>query len=287
MGMTPSLIAVLVAVAVALATALLAVPAARGLARRLNIVDTPDALLKPHAKPTAYLGGVGFYVAWLAGLLAARLVHPAGVDARVWVVAALGGGILLVGLLDDIRDIKPWQRLLAEAAAAILLFAFGVRFMGLAVLDPTRPPGMAVALALQVIVVIGACNSTNLLDGLDGLCGGVTAIVLTGLAAIAAGAFFFHRAEVIPLGNMRLVVVIALPLAAALVGFLVYNHRPASIFMGDAGSMLLGFIVAACIALLGVRGTLGLTLSISGLVAFALPIGDTMLAFVRRAINRQ
>jgi UDP-GlcNAc:undecaprenyl-phosphate GlcNAc-1-phosphate transferase len=267
-------------------------PLLRRAAHRWNITDHPDALLKPHARPIAYLGGVGFYLAWVAALAVFQCLEPARSDPRIWLIAGAGGFLLLVGLLDDIRNVRPWQRLLAEAAAAVLLFVCGARFLGVPGLPEDHIGNIAIGLALQVVLVIGACNSTNLLDGLDVLCGGVSAIVLLGLATLAAGAAWAVGAIHVngeDVSRLRMVVILAGPMAAALAAFLVYNYRPASIFMGDAGSLLLGFVIASLIVLLGVPSPdwTGLTLAAGGMMVFAEPVADAALAFIRRAINRR
>lgn len=283
--LTPS--AVLVGCAVSLAAALVLVPALRALAHRFNITDRPDAVLKPHAKPIAYLGGLGFYMAWLAGLIVVRVCWPEAVTRESWLIVLLAGAMMLVGLLDDIWSISPKLRLALETTVAVLLFALGVRFMGVPILEPGGWPAWVAGLAIQLLLVLGACNSTNLLDGLDGLCGGVSAIVLAGFAAIVAGAtYLLHRIN--PTPQLDQVLLLAPTLAAGLVGFLVYNYRPASIFMGDAGSLLLGFAVAGLICLMATPGgVIGMNLSLAGFLAFALPVVDTGLAFFRRAVNRK
>lgn len=283
---TSALPVILIAFGISLLVSLAATPLLRGLAIRMNITDRPDAVLKPHARPIAYLGGVGFYVGWLAGLAAVQWLRPDWLDSRVWVMGGLGGVILAVGLADDIWNIKPWQRLAAETTVAVLMFTFQARFLATPGLAPGGTPAMGVALAVQIVLIIGACNSTNVLDGLDGLCGGVCAIVLFGLAALAYSVYV-GQARPVSLQQLKMVVVLAAPMSAALLGFLRYNYRPASIFMGDAGSLLLGFVIASCIILLAVPGWTGLTLAFSGLVVFAVPICDAGLAFVRRGLNHR
>lgn len=275
---------------VALGVGLALIPLLRRLAHRLNITDRPDAKLKPHARPIAYLGGVGFYLAWLAGLAVMHMLSASGLDPRIWLVAGVGGIVLVIGLIDDIRGMPPLLRVAGESLAAVLLFVGGARYLGVPLL-PAGGAVLAVSLAVHLVLVLGACNSANLLDGLDGLCGGVCAIVLVGLALLAGVVILAGRSALgaglddQSAGQLRLVVELAVPMAGALLAFLRYNYRPASIFMGDAGSLLLGLLVAACLILLGVPGWLGLTLLLGGAMIFAVPIGDTMLAFVRRGLS--
>ena len=133
----------------------------------------------------------------------------------------------------------------------------------------------------MIIFVLGASNSLNLLDGLDGLCAGVT-VIITGamlLLAIHLGTWGFSE-----VGGDAVRVVICLGLLGAVCGFLPFNRHPAKIFMGDAGSMLLGFMVAALFILFANQGPRWL---IAAVVAFGLPILDTATALVRRALNKK
>ncbi|MCG3178502.1 MAG: putative undecaprenyl-phosphate N-acetylglucosaminyl 1-phosphate transferase [Phycisphaerae bacterium] len=271
-----------VACAVALGLGLLLTPLMARLALRLGITDKPDSLLKPHQKPMPYLGGAAFYLAWAGGVAVLAIGWPGLASGRLWLVLGAGAGVLALGLLDDARGLGPKPRVVVEVAAAVVLYVGGVRFVAIPGLSPTGWAVWLPGLALQIALVLGACNATNLLDGLDGLCGSVAAIALIGLAALAAGALGATQAEGMD-GRLTVVVVMALPLAAAVIGFLVYNWRPASLFMGDAGSLLLGFTVAAIGALLSGPGVGGLHLGLSGLVIFILPIADTGLAFYRRS----
>ena len=272
--------------AVALATCLVVTPMLRSVAHRWNITDRPDSLLKPHARPTAYLGGLGVYLGWLAGLAVMQIGWPGlvgpGVWRMLWLIAATSGLVMVVGLMDDIRSLTPAVRIVVEVAGAVMLYVAGVRFAAIPGLDPAGAAAWGLGLALQIALVLGACNATNLLDGLDGLSGGVSAIALAGLAALAGGVLFVRGADD-PDGRLRGALMLAPLLAASTLGFLRSNYRPASIFLGDSGSLLLGFAVAGCWTLLCGPGAAGLHLALSGLIIFALPVGDTALAFQRRA----
>lgn len=278
------LISLAVTVLVALVTALAAIPPLRMLALRLGITDKPDDLLKPHEKVTAYLGGAGFYLAWLAGLVAWQIARPDQAGCALWVVAGIGGLVMLTGMIDDARGLPPRLRMLAEVAAGAALWLLGVRWQAIPGLAADSWQMMAIGLVLQTALVVMACNALNLLDGLDGLCGGVTAIAMLGLAAVAGGALWLGESGQAQALDARLAVVIALcvALAGGLIGFLVYNYKPASIFMGDSGSLLLGFVVATIGILLCGPGLRGLHLGLSGMVVVGVPIADTVLALYRR-----
>ena len=137
---------------------------------------------------------------------------------------------------------------------------------------------MALSIPMCLLIVIGACNATNLIDGLDGLCGGVTGIIAVGFLALSA-----YLAEYGSAGEIdEIRIGLCLAMAGAVLGFLPYNVPPASIFMGDAGSMLLGFFVATMMALFCQEGNSRWFLA--ACAVFALPILDTALAVVRRLL---
>ncbi len=292
---------------IALLSALVATPIFRFIAYKAKIVDKPDDLLKPHKRPTAYLGGLGICAGLLAGLITYLCTIPDSPDGPtywqslgdslgrgdwlgltrnpVWNLLAIMLASLLitvVGLADDIRDIKPKHKILGQLAAAALLLVGGVGSHMIGVLTApvgvTLPEWIAVPLSAMgcIVLVVATCNATNLLDGLDGLCGGVTAIISLGFLALAVWLASWARFS----GMDELRVALCLAMAGSILGFLPYNIPPASIFMGDAGSMLLGFFVATMIALFGQDGNLRWFLA--ACVVFALPIIDTSLAVVRR-----
>ena len=288
----------------AFGVSLIATPVVRAIAYRMKIVDRPDSLLKPHEKPIAYLGGVAIWTGLVAGLIAYALILPD--VGRHWgsLGKSLAGGeilsllrnplwnlgsvvaasalIMLIGLLDDVLDITPRRKLLGQMLAAGLLLLGGVGtrmaqvlFSPLSVVAP--PWVLTVVSAVMCIgLVISACNAANLLDGLDGLCSGVTSIISLGFLALAIwlAVWGFYP------GTDGLRVALCLAMAGAVIGFLPYNRAPATIFMGDAGSMLLGFFVATMMALFCQEGNIRWFLA--ACVVFFLPILDTSLALIRR-----
>lgn len=293
---------------VSLLVSLIATPLVRFIAYRTKIVDKPDDLLKPHGRPVAYLGGVAMCVGLLTGLGAYAFAMPdaqqhwsdlveqlkAGqikllMDNPAWRLLSIAVSsvlITLVGLLDDIYNIRPNTKILGQVIAAVILIFGGVGF-GMSVMFfhhlriPLLPYWAMMSLSglMCVILVIATCNATNLLDGLDGLCGGVTGIVTLGFLSLAVFlatyGHFDGRTDQLRVG-------LALAMAGAVFGFLPYNIPPASIFMGDAGSMLLGFFVAVMMALFCREGHGRFFLA--ACVVFALPILDTALAVVRRLL---
>jgi len=299
--------------------ALVVTPIIRFIAYRLKLVDRPDDLLKPHGRPIAYLGGVAMCIGLLAGL-AGYVFFAMPEAAGHWhsLKEALGGGrlgeilsnplwnllavavacvlITIVGLLDDIREITPKQKVYGQIAAAAVLLVGGVGnnmakvvssiASGPFIVFQSTPPQwlqtppvwllLPISAAMCIVLVIAVCNATNLLDGLDGLCSGVTGIIAAGFLALAVWLAMWGRFP----GTDELRVSLCLAMAGAVFGFLPYNVPPASIFMGDAGSMLLGFFVATMMAMFCQEGNARWFLA--ACMVFALPILDTALAVVRR-----
>jgi UDP-GlcNAc:undecaprenyl-phosphate GlcNAc-1-phosphate transferase len=276
-------------------------PIMRVIANYYGIIDQPDAVRKLHSSPVAYLGGIAVFMGWLAGLAMSQLHIPeaeiGSPHLQVKLNIVFGALIIvLLGLWDDVKRIPPRNKILGQVIAAIILLKGGVGSHCLAPLfDPINvrlfnafgphfvvPDVITAVLSWCFVIatVVGCCNATNLLDGLDGLCGGVTAVISAG--------FLFLAVQLAMLAfdpdwdAVR--IVLALSLLGAILGFVPYNFNPASIFMGDAGSMFLGYSCATIIVLLAEEQSKWL---LAAMVMFALPILDTVLAFVRRWVNRR
>jgi UDP-N-acetylmuramyl pentapeptide phosphotransferase/UDP-N-acetylglucosamine-1-phosphate transferase len=223
--------------------------------------------------------------------------HPGRI---FWIVGA-ALLMLLIGLFDDLRDIPPKLKILGQVVAAIMLVAGGILFQGFPKQMPSDLGGVALlpsgvwwviglGIIFQVILVVGASNATNLLDGLDGLCSGVTSLICVGFLVLATSlmAWDIFRGNALPVHyeHAGIIVLLSFALMGAVLGFLPYNFNPASIFMGDAGSMFLGFMAATFMILFAERPE-GFKWFLGAMVIFGLPIFDTGLALVRRLVNRQ
>jgi UDP-GlcNAc:undecaprenyl-phosphate GlcNAc-1-phosphate transferase len=307
---------------VAFLVALVATPIMRRLAIANGIVDRPNEARKIHKYPIAYLGGVGVFAGIVAGVFFSYLapefgamtfhaVKPAnlqdGIVARV-PLSILGGMtiIMLVGLLDDVLNISPWQKVGGQllAAAFLALEDVGVK-VAYQIMRPIGEllgnpdllwkiplpfmlPGGGdfipidlvywTGTAIIAVFILGACNASNLVDGLDGLLSGITAICAAGLLVVSLG---LAAADVGPLDSAR--VVMCMALMGACLGFLPHNFNPAVIFLGDCGSLLLGYCTIVIILTLGDRGQTDLVMA--GLVIYSVPIIDTSLAIVRRKLS--
>ena len=280
-------------------------PVMRSIARYFGIIDQPDAR-KIHTKPVAYLGGVAVFLGWMSGLAMSQFVflqrQSPGLSVLVVRFGIVAGACIIValGLWDDVKKISPRVKILGQVVAALLLIASGVgtgitaHFLKPVIdrtdlfLGWTPDPVMfqwfvyLSSCALVIALVVFCCNATNLMDGLDGLCGGVTAI-------IAAGFLFLAVHLAMHLGGAStnwdaLRVVLGLSLLGAVLAFVPFNFNPASIFMGDAGSMFLGF---ACALMIILMGEVASKWFLAAMVMFSLPILDTSLAFARRYVNRR
>ncbi len=278
-------------------SALVATLLCKNIALKLGIVDKPDKLVKIHKESVAYLGGIGILAGLTVGILTGIycISNRASISSfepehfRLsfkWLAAVLTGGAIacLVGLIDDIFDIKPGQKILGQVAAAVILIFVGIRPALYYSLEGARVPEnieFFLGIPIVIIFVLGASNSLNLLDGLDGLCAGVTVIIAGAMLLLAIHLGTWGFSEV---GGDPVRVIICLGLLGAVCGFLPFNRHPAKIFMGDAGSMLLGFVVAALMILFAEKIPRWWLASV---VAFGLPILDTAVALVRRFINKR
>ena len=266
---------------------LIMTPVCRKIAHRRGIVDKPDAFLKPHEKPIPYLGGVAIFVGWVSGLVIAWLLNRDAVRSEIiWGIAGAGLLTMLVGLFDDLRVMSARVKLATNIVVAIFLLYLGLgdKFiyvfanqMGVAFTEKQRWLELLYSVPITLFIVVGSCNATNLIDGLDGLCAGVLGLISLGFFVLAAYLTQYRETEI---ASER--VVFALAMLGAAAGFLPYNLNPATIFLGDAGSMLLGFNAAVIMLLFAEEQ---LTWFMASVMVFGLPVGDMLLTLVRRWRN--
>jgi UDP-GlcNAc:undecaprenyl-phosphate GlcNAc-1-phosphate transferase len=259
-------------------------------ALRFGIVDKPDDLVKTHKEPIAYLGGVGILVGLTVGLIAGVISVKDEECFKLvfkWLAGILAGGFVAccIGLVDDIYDISPSKKILGQIAAGAILIIVGVipnlHFLNTHLNIPIHHTVELILESLIVIVfVVGATNSLNLLDGLDGLCAGVTAIITVAMLFLSLHLATWGSSQV----GDPVRIIVCLGLVGGACGFLPFNKAPAKIFMGDAGSMLLGFIIAALMILFAEVTPRWWMASI---VVFGLPILDTAVALARRLVNKR
>jgi UDP-GlcNAc:undecaprenyl-phosphate/decaprenyl-phosphate GlcNAc-1-phosphate transferase len=253
---------------------LLLTPLVRNLAWRFGLVDLPNQKRKIHVAPTPRMGGVAISLSVLCAyglLLFVRLSSGHIVWQNLPLVTRLAPAIAIVflaGLVDDIVTLSPWSKLSAQLIAAVYAWFCGIH---VATLAGHSFVGLVSFLATLFWIVL-CTNAINLIDGLDGLAAGIS---LFAMLAMVVSSLLTHNYP------MALAVV---PLAGALLGFLRYNFHPASIFLGDSGSMTLGFLLGCFGAVWSEKSTtlLGLT---APLLVLAVPIFDVVMAVARRFLR--
>lgn len=235
-------------------------PIVRAAARKVGAVAAPKAD-RWHQAPTAMMGGVAIFIATMSTLL---LAVPQTRES--WVVIAASSALFLLGLIDDFVTLKPYQKLAGQLLGAAAVVNFGL------VLPWTDM--FLVNMILTFFWLVGVTNAVNMLDNMDGLAAGIAAIASLSLATN----FFLNGqlTEALMLGAF----------GGALLGFLIFNHNPASIFMGDCGSMFVGFFLAS-VALLNQQGGGGRSRSVVAVLAvpvlvLCIPIFDTTFVTVMR-----
>jgi UDP-GlcNAc:undecaprenyl-phosphate GlcNAc-1-phosphate transferase len=236
-------------------------PVVRKLARRWGFVARPKSD-RWHKTPTAMMGGVGIWLA-VVGTYLVLVPHT----QQGWVVVGAASLLFFVGLIDDWLHVKPYQKLIGQVVGAAIVVNYGL------VLPWTR--SLPVNMLITIFWLIGITNAINLLDNMDGLA--------TGIAAIAACFLTFNFLT----GNQPTEAVMMGVFAAGLLGFLVYNSNPASIFMGDSGSMFIGFFLAgaALVNASGGRSRSFLPVLAVPILVLFIPIFDTTFVTILRKLS--
>lgn len=267
------LIDYMLAFAGALALTLVLTPLVREMNRRLGMVDKPDAR-RINKVPIPRGGGLALFLGVTASyslfvLFSGRPALQGVSDTVFWRLAALSAAMALVGLADDRFSLPPKLKLLGQLAVASLVWFWAG--LGFGDVWPTLPAWLD--FLITVFWITGAVNAFNLIDGLDGLASGLAFIATLGMA----GALIFG-------GNAQ-ATLFYFAFAGGLLGFLRYNYNPASVFLGDCGSMYIGFTVA--VLPLCSHATDSFLVSVGvPLLAMGVPIFDTSLAILRRSIRR-
>jgi UDP-GlcNAc:undecaprenyl-phosphate/decaprenyl-phosphate GlcNAc-1-phosphate transferase len=265
---------------VALIASAVLTPLARLIAFRFNIVSTPGGR-HIHGQVIPRLGGLAIYAAAVLTFLATAWLGPIRdvlqADEELRGLGLLVGSTImfLLGVVDDVKSVRALHKFIIQILAASVAWAFGFR-MDVIDLPLLGTASMGVfSLPITVLWVVGIINAVNLIDGLDGLAAGVV---------FFAGVTNFAVAYL--LGTTFVAVVMA-TMAGAVLGFLFFNFNPARIFMGDSGSYFLGFLLAVC-SIAGPLQKASATVSIAvPIVALGVPIIDTLLAMVRRFLERR
>ena len=257
---------------------LIATPLVRDTIGKLGFMDEPDGVRKKHAKPIPRVGGIAIVLAYVA-TYAIALALPFSYTAvlykalpHVFQLSLVAGVVFLTGVLDDMIGLNPRQKLIGLGGAAMLAYAVGIRvniqlFHGL----PNWP---WLGFFVTVLWLVGCANAFNLIDGMDGLAAGV-ALVSTVTILLSA----------LTQSNLPLVMA-TLPLAGCLLGFLRYNFNPASVFLGDSGSLLLGFLLG-CYGALWSEKSVTLVALTAPLLAVSVPLLDVIVSVLRRFLRNR
>jgi UDP-GlcNAc:undecaprenyl-phosphate GlcNAc-1-phosphate transferase len=250
----------------------------RDLATRRGWVSAPRDGRHIHQAPLPRLGGVAIFMAFSVSLgvwLALSLIFPRLLEGlapatllRIYVPACL---IFALGIYDDLRGAGPYLKFTVQAIAAVLLFAGGMRVLSLPLIFSHSLPWF-VGLPLTVLWVVAVTNAFNLIDGLDGLAAG---------SALFSTLVFFVVSLV---DHSWLGSLMSVTLAGAILGFLRFNFNPATIFLGDSGSLFIGFVLSA-LALAGAQKAPTFVAVAIPVVSFGLPILETLLSILRRLIS--
>jgi UDP-GlcNAc:undecaprenyl-phosphate/decaprenyl-phosphate GlcNAc-1-phosphate transferase len=269
----------LVAAFVASLTAcLLLTPVVRALAHRVGLVDRPDGRRKMHKRATPVAGGIALFISTCLAFVVGMAVAPESIRDEFSEQGMPFLGLLIaalvmcsVGILDDCGLLRGRHKLIGQVVAILIVIAFGVSIQRIQIFEWEIDLGL-LAVPFTVFLLLGAVNSLNLLDGLDGVLGCVALIIVSAMAALAV------------LGNHWPAALVAAAVAGSLLGFLRYNFPPASIFLGDCGSMLIGLVVGVLAIRTSLKGPATVALA-APLAALTIPILDTTAAVVRRRLT--
>jgi len=249
------------------------------LGQRLGLTDIPD-IRKVHHKPVPCIGGVGiFFSTAITLLLAVPRLDPGGrlfleTQGRLLFLGIAATAVFLLGWLDDVKALRARQKLLVQCLAATLVYYGGIRIGAIVVGQGEPIPMRWMAWPVTVIWIVGITNAVNLSDGVDGLAGSVSMIACGVIAALAIGS-----------GQVA-IAVLMLSVLGALTGFLWFNFPPARIFLGDSGSLFLGFVIAVSSILCFMSSNAFSMLALPA-IALGIPIFDTLWAIARRFAARR
>jgi len=226
-------------------------------AKNIGMVDKPDGGLKNHHEPVPYMGGLAVFVAFLIGF------SPFYELDRQMLAILLGGTlIVLLGFLDDIGNLRPVTKLLGQALAVLIVMKAGI-----AIKIVFLPP--VISYPLSFLWLMGMTNAFNIIDIMDGLSSGVGAIACAFLFIVAVSS------------GQTGVATMILALMGALLGFLRYNYHPAKIYLGDAGSLFIGFMLGA-LSMVGIYATTNPVAVLAPVLILGVPIFDTLFVMTVR-----
>lgn len=246
-------------------------PLAKKLAHKLGAIDVPKDERRIHKRPIPRMGGLAIYMSFSIVTL-----YFSGLDKHVLGIIIGGTILVIMGIVDDIKPLRPLYKLIFQIIAAVVLIMFGITVDSITV--PFAPNETIMigyfGIFATIIWVVGITNAINLIDGVDGLACGIcliSALTLFGVSIIS---------------QRDMAIFLTAVLAGSCLGFLPYNFNPASIFMGDTGSQFLGFLLAAISIQGAIKSAAAVAVAVP-ILALGLPIYDTLFAMIRRKINNR
>lgn len=249
-------------------------PSVKHFAELVGAIDVPKDDRRIHTQPIPRMGGLAIFL----GFICACLIFA---DSSAPIMGMMVGALIIavMGAVDDIVSLRPWVKLLAQLVAAVVAIRSGIVFdaisnPNLLSGDATIYMGWNVSYFLTALWIVGCTNAVNLIDGLDGLAVGVSAISSVTMLIVA----LFVSEPVVS--------VILACLAGACIGFMPYNMNPAKIFMGDVGSQLLGYVLAT-VSIMGLFKFHTIITFLVPVMAMLVPLADTAFAFTRRILRGQ
>ena len=250
-------------VAVLVVSIFLTIPFSSWLGSRVGAIDLPGEI-KIHSQPIPRLGGLGILLTFVLSLGGLLVIMDVSVPVyrQLGVLFALLFCLAIIGFLDDLRNLTPWLRFVVEGIIGVLL-----------VLSVVGTEISWIVLVVAWFWVVGLVNAYNFLDGMDGLAGSVATVNLLALATMLL------------ISGNEFLAIVASTLALATCGFLRYNWPPATIFMGDIGSLCLGFVISALSLVLVVNENFSANAIVAVTLAAILPLGDLIATVFRRFIN--
>lgn len=273
-----------IAFLLAFIVAFMATPYTIKIANKIGAVDIPKDKRRMHTKKMPKFGGPAVILGFLVSMIYLIIVMSIEGSLDLFTEQQYGKkllGVLLgivaiaiTGIIDDIKTLRPWQELIGQVIAAIIVVTFGTQIEHLDIPFLYRV-GLTEAFStiITIVWIVGVTNAINLIDGLDGLSSGISLISCISLLII----FLMN-------GSPMIATVIVTAMSGALVGFLPYNFSPAKTFIGDTGSNFLGFMLAV-VSILGVAKTYTAAVIVLPVIVLGLPIFDVMFAIVRRIVK--
>ncbi len=250
--------------------------------KKYNLVDIPKDSRRVHSKPMPRCGGIAIVVSTLLGLFVYYLITwkiPSIAMDKKFIGYVIGGLLIFImGLIDDIWNLKPKYKFFFELAAAITVYVFGIRISGIKIpFIHSEVINLAgwLDFILTMAWVISITNAMNLIDGLDGLAAGICSIAATALLIV----FITTSASLEA-------IIITAALVGATLGFLPYNFNPAKTFMGDCSSNFLGFTMSV-VSMLGFAKGYTMLAIVAPVLVLGVPIFDTAFAMIRRILKGQ